>query len=456
MEAADKVQVLTAVTSAGWDTHLIQALRSAPGRFTVARRCVDLADLLGAAGAGLGQVALVSGDLRRLDRDALDVIRRAKVGVVGVQPPGDAVADRERLSALGIRHHVPVDADPAELAAAVLDAIATVEGGAHASELPARTIAAAGGFGDAPGSSGAARPADDAVDPLDFVERGGQGGQVIAVWGPYGAPGRTTLATNVAMELATLGTSTMLVDADTYGASVAEVLGLLDDAPGLAGAARVANQGRLDAIALARYARRITPQLHVLTGIARPARWTELRPAALDAVWALTRSVAEATVVDCGFCLEEDEAMMFDTEVPRRNGATLSTIQTADVVLAVGSSDPVGLGRLVRGLGDLRELVPDISALNVVVNRVRRSVAGAGPEKQIGVAMERYAGVRPAAYVPDDPAALDGALVSGRTLAEIAPRSPARLAILDLSRRLAGLDTSAPGRRRSLARLRRP
>ena len=69
-------------------------------------------------------------------------------------------------------------------------------------------------------------------------------GMVIAVWGPTGAPGRTTVAVTLAVEAALLGVETLLVDADTYGGSVAQALGLLDEAPGLAAAARAANSGR--------------------------------------------------------------------------------------------------------------------------------------------------------------------------------------------------------------------
>ena len=63
---------------------------------------------------------------------------------------------------------------------------------------------------------------------------------------PTGAPGRTTVAVGVATELAAAGTPTLLADADVYGGVVAQVLGFLDEAPGLAAAARLANNGQLD------------------------------------------------------------------------------------------------------------------------------------------------------------------------------------------------------------------
>ncbi|MGE5763937.1 MAG: hypothetical protein ACM3ZF_08730, partial [Mycobacterium leprae] len=129
----------------------------------------------------------------------------------------------------------------------------------------------------------------------------------------------------LAAELALLGTETLLVDADSYGGVVAQVLGLLDEAPGLAAAARLANNGSLDLPGLARVARTVRPGLRVLTGISRADRWPELHPPALDTVFALARSLAETTVVDCGFALEQDEELAYDTVAPRRNGATLAT-----------------------------------------------------------------------------------------------------------------------------------
>ena len=91
----------------------------------------------------------------------------------------------------------------------------------------------------------------------------------------------------------------------------------------------------------------------MLTGIARADRWHELRPAALESVLALSRRLADWTVVDCGFCLEQDEELSFDTAAPRRNGATLEVLARADTVLAVATADSIGLQRLIRGLIEL-------------------------------------------------------------------------------------------------------
>jgi Flp pilus assembly CpaE family ATPase len=279
-------------------------------------------------------------------------------------------------------------------------------------------------------------------------------GRVIAVWGPTGAPGRTTVALGIASEIAALRRSTLLIDGDVYGGVAAQLLGVLDEAPGLAAAARLANNGQLHLAALAQLARSVTPTLRLLSGISRADRWPELRPAALESVLGLARSLASASVIDCAFCLEQDEELAFDTAAPRRNGATLTFLETADTVVVVGTADPVGLQRLVRGLGELKEAVPGLSPV-VVVNRFRSSAVPGDADREVRAALQRYAGVDAVVTIPLDVTGIDSAVAAGRTLHEAASSSPARLALADLAARLIGAPTQ-PRRRRlgGLARAR--
>ena len=249
------------------------------------------------------------------------------------------------------------------------------------------------------------------------------------MWGPTGAPGRTTVAVVLATEAARLGCATLLADADCYGGVIAQVLGLLDESPGLAAAVRQANAGNLDLHSLATLARVVGPNLRVLTGIARAERWPELRPSGLVAAYAVARQLSALTVVDCGFGLEQDEELSYDTTAPRRNGSTLATLADADHVIAVGSADPVGLQRLVRGLAELSEALPQCRP-QVVVNRVRKGPINGDPEREIAEALTRYAGIDDVIFVPYDRASLDKALAGGHTLGEIAPDSPVLRALV--------------------------
>jgi len=377
---------------------------------------------------------VLSADLRRLDRDALTRLALAGVAVVGLVPPGDEDAER-RLRQLGVLHVLPSDSPPDVLSAAVLAAVRT-EG--EPSPGARRAL----------GDPAAAVPDPQPAEPAPpLVPEPEPAGRVVAVWGPAGAPGRTTTAVALASEVAALGRSALLVDADVYGGAVAQVLGLLDESPGLAAATRLANAGTLDLPALAGLARAVGPQLRVLTGIARADRWPELRPASLEVVLELGRSLAAVTVVDCAFALEQDEELAYDTAAPRRNGATLTALETADTVVAVGSGDPVGLHRLVRGLADLREAVPGVEPL-VVVNRVRSSAVPGDTAGEIRAALSRYAGVTDCVLVPLDVAGVDSALAAGRTLAEASPASPARAALASLAAALVGV--RPPPRRKGL------
>ena len=431
-----RVPVLTAVSDAVWEAELVGALGRGHLGISVVRRCVDLADLLATAATGQARAVLLSAELRRLDRDALARLAVSGVAVVGVAPPGDEDSER-RLRQLGVRVVLPADADPEAIAAAVVEA---VDAGA------APTAGQLASVGDP--RAALPQQVDDPVEPPTVLPEPASG-QVVAVWGPTGAPGRTTVAVGLAAELAAYDGGALLVDADVYGGVVAQVLGLLDEAPGLAAAARLANTGSLDVPALAGLARSVAPGLRVLTGIARAERWPELRPAAIEVVLELARSLAAVTVVDCGFSLEQDEELAYDTAAPRRNGATLTALADADVVVAVGSADPVGLQRLVRGLDGLRQAVPGVQPV-VVVNRLRSVVVPGDPAAEVRAALSRYAGVVDPVLVPADAHALDSALSSGRTLVEVAPDSPARHALRALAARLAGVDApqAAPRRRR--------
>jgi len=427
------VPVLTAVSDAVWEAQLVAALERGDLGVTVVRRCVDLADLLATAATGQARAALLSADLRRLDRDALTRLAVAGVAVVGLVPPGDEDAER-RLRQLGVVNVLPSDASAEVISAAVVEAVVAL--------TPAPTDLS--GLAD----PRAALPDLPPYPPTTSAVQPGTG-RLIAVWGPTGAPGRTTLAVGLASELATLGWPTLLVDADVYGGVVAQVLGLLDESPGLAAACRLANNGALDLPALSDLARQVTPTLRVLSGIGRADRWPELRPAALEVVLSLATSLAAMTVLDCGFCLEQDEELSYDTLAPRRNGATLAVLEQAELVLAVGTADPVGLQRLVRGLAELKEAVPGVQP-TVVVNRLRASAVPGNAEAEVRAALSRYAGVEDVVFVPLDVSGLDAAVAEGRTLTESAAGSPARQAIQALAATLVG--APAPTRKRRLLR----
>ena len=412
--------LLTAGSGQGWENELVAALDRPGSPMTVLRRCVDIGDVLAVATTGQAAVAVVSADLRRLDTEAVTRLRTSGVAVVGVHPADDENA-RARLRRIGISALVAADAGVDALVAAARVAVAEL-GDAEPSSRSAANLRAA------------LPPATPGLE-VEIPDGPPARGSVVAVWGPTGAPGRTTVATNLAVEASGLGVPTLLIDADVYGGVISSAFGLLDESPGLAGACRLAAAGSLDLGALAGLCWSLGDDLRLLTGIARADRWPEVRPSAIPLVLDAAREMAPLTIVDCAFAIEADEELSFDTRAPRRNGATLTVLAEADVLLVVGSCDPPGLERLVRALAELREVVPD-AAPRVVLNRCRPSV---GSTAEAQAAVRRFTGLDVSARLPEDRAATDRAWRRGVPLADAAPRSALRSAVVEFARSMAQL-----------------
>jgi len=340
--------VLVAAGGASWEAAVLPLLAAPGAPVRLARRCVDVPDLVAAAAAGRAGLAVVAAGLPGWDADVV-----ARLGECGVRTlvVADGAVETERSRRLGADAVLSLDEapDPSALLRALQSLGAAgptaPTGGAEDPAAPAGGLSGAGGTTTRPGA-------------------------VVAVWGPTGAPGRSTVALGLAAAAAARRIPTVLVDADVYGGATAQMLAVLDEVSGVLAAARAASSGALDPTALAAAARQAAPGLRVVTGLPRADRWTALRPAAVREVLSVARRTSPLVVVDCGFCLEQDEELSFDTAAPRRNGATTTVLEEADTVLAVGSADPLGLARLARARSDLREVVP-AAAVRLVVNRVR-------------------------------------------------------------------------------------
>ncbi|WP_137292439.1 AAA family ATPase [Nocardioides dongxiaopingii] len=392
------IVVLVVAAGAAWESPALTALGEHP-RTVVLKRCVDVDDLLAAASAGQAQVAVLGLESRGLDAAAVARLHDHGVRAVAVVPDDQRDAGRVRASRIGIATVVTVSA-----IAALPDAVLAADAAATLGPPPA-------------GPPDAAGPRSSSLPDTDLVPSapGGPAGRVVVVWGPAGAPGRSTVAAAVAAELARRGRRTMLVDADPYGGTVGQQLGVMDEVSGLLSAARLSTAGELGE-RFTTVQRALDPRLSVVTGLPRPDRWSEVRPGTVEHLLELGRGQGEV-VVDTGFSLEGDAALDLGAR-PSRNQLTLGALDVADEVLVVGGADPVGLSRLARGLVDLR-VVLDTGPprpVRVVVNRMRPSLGWS--EKDIAGMVAGFGRLAGLHFLPDDRVAVDRALVAGRTLLE--------------------------------------
>ncbi len=416
--------VLVAAAGARWESPLLPRLAAPGSPVRLARRCVDLPDLVAAAAAGRGSLALVSSLVDGWDADVVARLAECDVATLVV---AEGPVDAERSRRLGVDRVLAADvaADPRLLIQALLDAaddVATVRATPLAQPLA----------GD-----------EDTTEPTTS-------GHVVAVWGPTGAPGRSTVALGLAAAAAGRQVSTLLVDADVYGGATGQMLAVLDEVSGVLAAVRSASAGTLDRSALGAAARSVRPGLRVLTGLPRADRWPALRPAAVRELLGVARRSAQLVVVDCGFCIEQDDELAFDTAAPRRNGATATVLEQADIVLAVGSADPLGLTRLARARGDLRELVPS-ATVRLVVNKLRPGLGWS--RQEVSATLLRAIGEVPLSYLPYDQPAVDRAWTNGQAVGEEVASSPLATAVDELAGALGlelGLDVApSTGSRRA-------
>lgn len=371
------MDVVLAAGGAPWEAAAIAEIEGS-SRLRLTRRCVDVADLLAVAQTDVASAALVHTELPGLDADAVHRLERSGVRVAAVD------ADEHRCLGLGISRRVSIGA------------------------LGALTR--------------------DTVVP----DTSSDSGSIVAVWGPAGAPGRSTVALSLASAAAARGVDTALVDADTYGGSVAQLLAVLDDVSGLMAACRAANNGHPGQVD--DHLLEVDPRLGLLTGLPRADMWPQIRPGALELVLRQLRASTELVVVDCGFALEPGSGAG-----PSRNQATLQALELADQVVAVGKADPVGLARLVRGLHDLADVRRGAAPPTVVINMMRSTLGW--KERDVDATLRRLTGLASTSFLPFDQAGLDAAMMSGRAPRVAAPASPFVARVEVLARQLVSRST---------------
>jgi Mrp family chromosome partitioning ATPase len=315
----------------------------------VRRRCVDAADLLGACLGAPGLVAVITARLPRLSADVVSRLRAAGSQIIGITLHSD---DHATLEALGVSEVLDMNVGAQELLASIASHL-------HFS---------------------AGKPGVWNVEAVNTSAiREVKQGRLIAVWGPAGAPGRTTTAMLLAQSLSAQG-RTVIIDADTAAPSLALKLGLAEDLSGLIIACRHAEAGTLSGRTLTSSMSVISERYFALTGLAHPRRWPELRPAALVRVIDQARTDFAYCVVDVGAAFGTTDASDLSPSAPAD-----AVLAAADVIVSVCRADPLGVARFLRSLPDLVEFsVPIVCVMTAGQQRdqarqlIREMASGLG------------------------------------------------------------------------------
>ncbi|MFG6286082.1 hypothetical protein ACGUFB_06240 [Actinotignum schaalii] len=276
-------------------------------------------------------------------------------------------------------------------------------------------------------------------------------GFLVVMWGSAGAPGRSTLARDLAWVLSEQHT-VLLVDADTRNPSLAQLVDLGEEPSGLIGVARALHSGDAIEKQLPRYMRQLRGgsrgTLQFLPGLNRGGRWRELTGPGMGGLWDKLRSIAEITIADCAAELPVflDDAVVHTggVSVPhqhnqlgqrnyqradaedegQRDSLTLSALLAADLVVVACRAGPVGLRRGVEAWWRARAL--GRAAVPVVTR--------AGLEERLAFAALAEESIPSVVGVRDDAARYARAERAGMSVVALAPRSGASRDVRRLAR----------------------
>lgn len=280
--------------------------------------------------------------------------------------------------------------------------------------------------------------------------------QIVTVWGPTGAPGRTTVAINLAAELAERGHRVLLIDADTYGGTIAPLLGIVDEAAGFAAVCRLAGNGSLNEGELDRLSHCVSTghtEMRVLSGIVRSERWPELSAERISSALTFLTGFFDFIVADVGFNLETDEEITSDLFAPRRNAATLTLLKASHRIIEVAGADAMSVARFIRAHSVLVEDFPESHQI-VVLNKVRPTLVSGGASDPAAL-LGRYAGISDPLEIRWDEKAVMAASSSCRPVRIASSSSPIVKNVAALAALLDGGEVKTSSRSGRFVRSRR-
>ena len=253
-------------------------------------------------------------------------------------------------------------------------------------------------------------------------------GKIVTVWGTHGAPGRSTIAFNLAALAAQQGQQICLIDADTYAPSLDALMALEDTGSGLAILCSDADRAQLDEKKAGAIMERVPLKngtFDFLSGITSSSRWPEVRARAFTEVLEWLKHRSDLVICDVAAPIEVDEELTFDGPAPRRNAATLTALACADRVIALGEADVIGLPRLINLAREVQarpELFAPETDVQYWLNRSRREAAGFNPEAKMRDNWARYLSIPLTGVIPYERKVMDRLRRNGEALLEVAPR----------------------------------
>jgi len=365
--------IVVALGNTDWESQFVSALSHPMNGLRIQRRCVDGVDVRAAIQLVEVDAVLLSDYTTRVDEDLFLELDARGVSVIAL------TNDSARWEQQGIVNIIRIDERNALAAVPLVNSV--MRDGKVEIALP--------------------------QEPS---------GRLIAVAGFGGAAGRSSCTRELGWQLAVSGQTTLMVDADTYNPSLHQEM-LRDVAhAGLLDLCRAQETRKLSAESIRSYTDELTENLALVSGLPRSSRWIDLRGAALVGVWGTARSAFNNVVVDLGPVLENDQALMHETHLPRRHSAALTALDVAQTTVLCTRGDSIGISRLVKGFHEFHELFAH-TQVHVVVWGSTNSSA------EVSQAISRHTGLSSIIHIDRNDVLMKDALEKGQPGSALKPKS---------------------------------
>lgn len=366
------MKVALALGNTDWEAEFISVLSHPMLNLKVVRRCVDGIDLLAAVKVHEIDVVVVSDATLRIDVSEVAHLHEANVLIVAIS---NSV---QHWNGLGVENIIRFDNLDLFTVASQLAKVGTKT---ESPELP------------------------------EFSANH----KLVCVASFGGGVGRSLVAKELGWWNSMRGATTVLIEGDTYGASVLQELNLPVLSRDLLHLSQLKVAPEQDKYDLSQLAV-VEPNLVVVPGLSHNSHWPALRRAQLDRMWKLLCASGDV-IADLGpvFCSPEND----DHQVNFINRDTVaqSSIASAKVIVFCANANSVSVTRLIRGLIDSQEALRN-HEIYVVLNRIR-NLKDASEMSQL---VRRHTGIEQIVCLPDDPDAVALAEIKCDFLGKLQPR----------------------------------
>lgn len=251
--------------------------------------------------------------------------------------------------------------------------------------------------------------------------------QLITVWGPQGATGKSTIALNLAYEFSQLGQRVILLDLDTHAPALSLLLPIQETSAGLPGAARLIRQGRFGPEELDRLSLSIKHgrnRFRFLPGLPNASRWSEISPDTIVQLITSCKHNFDVIIADVASPIED--GLTIPDSPTGRNSACQTALKVSTRTLVCLADSKLSLARYLNTFSVLNELQKERV---LIINRGQNS-------NTLANAIRSLTKERIELQIPGDEPALQLAESQLVPLALARRKSPARNAIAALAHKL--------------------